>query len=255
MRLVDCHCHLESPELLQDIDLVIKKAAESGIFKLITSSVTADEWSVSRALSERFEQVEYSAGVHPWYVTVKDLSVMELLHSESKKGMIAVGEIGLDRKINSPAFDLQQRVFEKQLRFAVDCDLPVIIHCRGAFNELIECINRTGVPRRGGIVHAFSGSLEIAETLMHKGLSFSMGGTLTYRNSKKRSEVLKRIYPGHFMLETDSPDIPPAGSEKPNMPHNILLFLQAASEILGVSEEKIAESTTENASRIFGFSL
>lgn len=255
MRLVDCHCHLESPELLQNISTVIDQAASSGIVKLITSSVTADEWSISRALSERFDQVEYSAGVHPWYVTEKDLCVMELLHSESGKGMIAVGEIGLDKKINSPAFELQQRIFVKQLKFAVDCNFPVIIHCRGAFNELIECINSTGVPKRGGIVHAFSGSVEIAETLMQKGLSFSMGGTLTYRNSKKRSDVLKRIYPGHFMLETDSPDIPPAGSEKPNMPHNILLFLQAASEILGISEEKIAESTTENASNMFGFSI
>ncbi len=255
MKLVDCHCHLDSPDLLQNIDTVIANAAAAGIVKLITSPVMADEWGISRALSERFEQVEYSAGVHPWYVTEKDLSVMEMLHSELKRGMIAVGEIGLDRKITTPRFDLQQRVFEKQLQFAVDCNLPVIIHCRAAFNELIECINRTGVPGRGGIIHAFSGSVEIAETLIHKGLSFSMGGTLTYRNSRKRSDVLKRIYPDHFMLETDSPDIPPAGSEKPNMPHNILLFLQAASEILGISEEKIAGSTTQNASRIFGLSL
>ena len=255
MQLVDCHCHLESPELLQNIDAVIAQAAASGIVKLITSSVSSDEWSISRSLSERFEQVEYSAGVHPWYVTEKDLSVMELLHSETKKGMIAVGEIGLDKKITSPVFDLQYKVFEKQLRFAVDCNLPVIIHCRGAFNELVDCINSTGVPKRGGIVHAFSGSVEIAETLIQKGLSFSMGGTLTYRNSKKRSDVLHRIYPEHFMLETDSPDIPPAGAEKPNMPHNIRLFLAAASEILGISEEKIAESTTLNASRIFGLNL
>lgn len=255
MKLVDCHCHLESPELLQNIDTVIAQAAAAGIVKLITSSVTSDEWSISRTLSEKFEQVEYSAGVHPWYVTEKDLNVMELLYSEKKRGMIAVGEIGLDKKITTPRFDLQQRIFEKQLQFAVDCDLPVIIHCRSAFNELVECINRTGVPRRGGIIHAFSGSVEIAETLMNRGLSFSMGGTLTYRNSKKRSDVLKRIFPEHFMLETDSPDIPPAGSGKPNMPHNILLFLVAASEILGVSEERIAERTTENASRIFGLSL
>jgi len=252
MQLVDCHCHLESPELLGNIDQVIALAAGAGIVKLITSSVTVEQWSVSRSLRERFEQVEYSAGVHPWYVTGKDLQVAELLQAESKRGMIAVGEIGLDRKIETPHFDLQKSVFEKQMQFAVDCNRPVIIHCRGAFNELVECLNRTGVPRRGGIVHAFSGSVEIAETLLRRGLSFSMGGTLTYRNSRKRSDVLKRIYPEHFLLETDSPDIPPAGTEKPNMPHNILLFLAAASEILGVSEERVAASTSENASRIFG---
>jgi len=255
MQLVDCHCHLESPELMGSIDRVIEQAAAAGIVKLITSSVTADQWNVSRLLREKFDQVEYSAGVHPWYVTANDLEVAQLLQAESKRGMIAVGEIGLDRKIETPRFDLQMSVFEKQMQFAVDCDLPVIIHCRGAFNELIQCLNRTGVPRSGGIVHAFSGSVEIAETLLRKGLSFSMGGTLTYRNSRKRSDVLKKIFPEHFLLESDSPDIPPAGTEKPNMPHNILLFLAAASEILGVSEEKVAASTSENASRVFGLDL
>lgn len=251
MKLVDAHCHLESPELLQDIDSILADAAAAGIVKLITSSVTQDEWSTSRRLAERYKQVEYSAGVHPWYVTENDLLVKETLNTESRRGMIAVGEIGLDRKISSPAFDLQYRVFARQMEFACDCDIPVIIHCRGAFNELIECINRIGVPARGGIVHAFSGSAEIADILVRKGLSVSMGGTLTYTSSRKRTEALMRVYPDSILLETDSPDIPPAGMEKPNLPRNILPCLAAASRILGVSEEKIAEHTTANAVRIF----
>ena len=255
MKLVDSHCHLESPELLNNIDSILEQAADAGIVKLITSSVTQDEWPLSRGLAERYPLIEYSAGVHPWYVTEQDLSLKNLLDEESHRGMKAVGEIGLDRKIEAPAFELQLRVFTEQMEYAVDCNIPVIMHCRGAFNELIECINRTGVPARGGTVHAFSGSVEIAEILMKKGLSFSIGGTLTYRNSRKRSDVLKRIYPDHFLLETDSPDIPPAGMEKPNMPHNILPCLAAAAEILGISEEKIAENTTRNASRIFGLEV
>lgn len=87
--------------------------------------------------------------------------------------------------------------------------------------------------------------------MMEMGLSFSMGGTLTYRNSNKRAEVLKKIYPYNFLLETDSPDIPPVGIEKPNVPSNILFNLEAAGEILGVRIEEIAEKTTENAVRIF----
>lgn len=82
-----------------------------------------------------------------------------------------------------------------------------------------------------------------------------MGGTLTYRNSKKRGDVLKKIYPEHFLLETDSPDIPPVNTMKPNVPSNILLNLQAASEILDVTIEKIAESTTANAIKLFGLKL
>lgn len=255
MKLVDSHCHLESPELLDRIEEVLAEASEAGIVKLITSSVTPSEWDLSRGLSERFSQVEYTAGVHPWYVSENDLAVKELLAQESQKGMAAVGEIGLDRKISSPGFDLQLSVFKKQMEFAVDCNIPVVIHCRGAFNELIDCLNRTGVPGRGGIVHAFSGSIEIAEILTKMGLSFSMGGTLTFRNSAKRHDVLRRIYPDHFLLETDSPDIPPAGTEKPNLPRNILLCLQAAAEILGTNEEEVAEKTTLNATRIFGLTI
>jgi len=255
LKLIDSHCHLEAPEFDDYLDSIIDNAINAGIVKLITSSVTYSEWSKSKSIHEKYSQVEYSIGVHPWYVSESDRDIKSKLDHASEYGAIAIGEIGLDRKIDSPAFDLQLEIFELQLQYAVDTDTPVIIHCRGAFNELIESLNRTGVPRRGGIVHAYSGSLELTELLIKKGLSFSIGGTLTYKNSKKRKDVLKRIYPDFFLLETDSPDIPPVGTIKPNVPSNILLNLQAASEILGIPEEKIAECTTANSIKLFGLKL
>jgi TatD DNase family protein len=128
----------------------------------------------------------------------------------------------------------------------------VVIHCRGAFNELILSLKRIGVPKAGGIIHSFSGSPELADELIRYGLNFSMGGTLTYRNSKKRAAVLKKIYPDHFLLETDSPDIPPVQKHgEINYPHYIRYNLQAAAEILGDTIENVAEHTTRNAIRIF----
>lgn len=255
LKLVDSHCHLEAPELIDNIDTIINDAVDAGIVKLITSSVTFDEWNISETLHRRFSQVEFSIGVHPWYVTESDLDIISKLDAARGNGAVAIGEIGLDRKIASPSFELQREIFTLQLQYAVDTNMPVIVHCRGAFNELIEVINVTGIPRSGGTVHAYSGSVELAEILIKKGMSFSLGGTLTYRNSRKRSDVLKRIYPDHFLLETDSPDIPPVNTVKPNVPANILMNLNGASEILGIPEERIAESTTTNASRIFGFAL
>ena len=255
MKLVDSHCHLEAPEFSGNLETIITDAENAGVVKLITSSVTWDEWPLSKSISDKFRSVEFSIGVHPWYVSEKDLDIRNKLEASSGNGAIAVGEIGLDRKIEFPPFELQQKIFEEQMKFAVDANLPVIIHCRGAFNELIESVNRTGVPDHGGIIHAFSGSSEIAEILIRKGFSFSIGGTLTYKLSRKRSEVMKLIYPNHFLLETDSPDIPPAGTEKPNVPANILLNLKAASQITGRPEEEIAENTTENANRIFGLDI
>ena len=255
MKLVDAHCHLEAPEFSGRLEAIISDAAAAGVVKLITSAVTHDEWNISKSISEKFSSVEFSIGVHPWYVSENDLDIRKKLEAASGLGAIAIGEIGLDRKIETPRFDLQMQLYEEQMKFAVDANLPVIIHCRGAFNELIESLNRTGVPQRGGIVHAFSGSVEIAEILIKNGLSFSIGGTLTYKLSRKRSEVMKFIYPHHFLLETDSPDIPPVGTEKPNVPANILTNLRAASEITGRPEEEIAEFTTGNASRIFGLNI
>lgn len=255
MKLVDSHCHLEAPEFSGNLESVIADAEKAGVVKLITSSVTCDEWSISKSISDKFESVEFSIGVHPWYVSEKDHDIKNKLEAASALGAIAVGEIGLDRKIETPPFDLQVKIFEKQMKFAVDANLPVIIHCRGAFNELIESLNRTGVPDRGGIIHAFAGSMEIAGALIKKGLSFSIGGTLTYKLSRKRREVMSLIYPHHFLLETDSPDIPPVSTEKPNVPANILLNLRAASEITGRPEEEIAHHTTENAKEIFGLNI
>ena len=255
MHLVDSHCHLEAQEFENNLSGIIDDALNAGIVKLITSSVTSGEWPKSRLIHERFHQVEYSIGVHPWYVSNADMDIKLKLEKERGRGEIAIGEIGLDRKITEPDFDLQRQVFELQLQYAVDTDTPVIIHCRAAFNELIESINRIGVPPGGGIIHAYSGSPELTEILIRKGLSFSMGGTLTYRNSRKRAEVLRIIYPDHFLLETDSPDIPPANTLKPNVPANILLNLKAASEILCIPEEKVADSTTANAMRIFRLNI
>lgn len=251
MKLVDAHCHLESPCFKDSLDRIISDAADTGIVKLITSSITTLQWEHSRALAEKYESVEFAAGVHPWYVCEDDLDVYSKLEKADITGAVAIGEIGLDRKISTPDFDLQTAVFQEQMKFAVSRNMPVIIHCRGAFNELTLCIKKTGMPAAGGIIHAFSGSLQIAEEMMDLGLSFSMGGTLTYRNSRKRSEVLKKIYPRHFLLETDSPDIPPVGTEKPNVPSNIILNLNAAGEILGIKAEEIAEQTTINAAGIF----
>jgi TatD DNase family protein len=124
----------------------------------------------------------------------------------------------------------------------------MVLHCRGAFNEMLQSFRKIGVPQRGGILHNFTGSAEVAAQFMDYGFAFSLGGILTYRNSRKRNDMLKRIYPDAFLLETDSPDIPPVETkERPNVPANIVHNLRAAAEILERSPEEIAETTTHNA--------
>ena len=130
------------------------------------------------------------------------------------------------------------------------CDLHQVQGKRIFRNQ--RCRGKIGMPEAGGIIHSFSGSVEVAELLIPHGISFSLGGILTYRNSKKRVKLLQRIYPDYFLLETDSPDIPPVQMEKPNVPANIIYNLKAAAEIVEKSEDEVAKATTQNAIGLFG---
>jgi len=256
MRLVDAHCHLESEHFSSDLEGIIGRARDAGIVKLITAAITPEQWQRSRSLSERFSEVEYAMGIHPWYIDESYRADIPSLADAAARGAVAIGEIGLDRKSEVVDFSLQREFFEQQLSIAREINLPVVIHCRGAFNELIVSLKRVGAPEPGGIIHSFSGSPELAAELIRFGLSFSMGGTLTFRNSKKRAAVLAHIYPAHFLLETDSPDIPPAQKHgEVNYPHYIRYNLDAAAEITGDTIDAVAENTTRNAARIFGLKI
>ncbi len=256
MRLIDVHCHLESDYFVDDLAAVIGGAKDAGVVKLITASIHPGQWTLSRRIAEQFPEVEFALGVHPWYIREEYFNELPALRHAKGMGAVAIGEIGIDRKVRDGDFNLQIKFFEAQLEIARDAGLPVIIHCRGAFNDLVLSLKRVGAPEPGGIIHSFSGSREIAETLMRLGLSFSLGGILTYRHSKKRAEMLASIYPGHFLLETDSPDIPPVQkSGDINYPCNITFNLQAAAEILGDTTSNVARHTTDNAARIFNLEL
>ena len=254
LKLIDAHCHLEDEVFKDNRDDVLTAARTAGLAAFLTASIVPEQWPLSQSLAERHEGVYFALGVHPWYAKEEHRDALPRLREAPARGAKAIGEIGLDGKVDTPPMALQQEVFEAQLAIAREVDLPVVLHCRGAFEELFGALKRVGAPERGGIVHAFSGSVEIAERLLGHGLCVSMGGSLTYRNSRKRQRVLERVYPDSFVLETDSPDISPVearGQGLPNTPANLLYNLKAAAETLGESPEAVAENTTRTAARIF----
>lgn len=255
MRLIDTHCHLESDAFEGILDTVLQNARHAGIIGLITASIVPEQWRVSRALAARFPEVFCAVGVHPWYLKPSHIPLLTELEQASDWGACAIGEIGLDRKVNFPEFDLQYEAFLRQLTMAKELALPVVLHCRGAFDDLLRALKKMGTLPGGGTVHNFSGSAELVRDLARFGLNVSLGGVLTYRNSRKKREVLQTAYPDHLVLETDSPDLCPVEAPtRPNVPANIRHVLRAASEILKIPEERIAEQTTQNAIQIFALS-
>jgi TatD DNase family protein len=256
MRLVDAHCHLASEEFEGRLDEVLDDARNAGIVAMISSATRPGDWPRSRMMAGQHSDVFFTLGIHPWFVTPHDTEAVRQLHEAPTLGACAIGEIGLDTKIETPSIDLQICVFELQLVAAREAGLPVVVHCRGAFDALLRSVKAIGLPSRGGVIHAYSGSAELADEFIKLGFSFSMGRSLTYRNSRKREEVLRRIYPDHFLLETDSPDMPPVeAGDSVNVPANIRYNLRAAAEVLGLPEEEVAETTTRNAVRVFNLPL
>lgn len=252
MEIIDVHCHLEAEEFRDDLEEVVQNAKSVGLIKLITSSVTPEQWEKSLWLSQQYPEIECTWGIHPWYVREDYFKDLNRLLTDWVNKIVAIGEIGLDLKIANPPYELQEKFFIRQLEIAKEINLPVVIHCRGAFSQLIGIINKIGMPERGGIIHAFKGSPEIVEQLIPHKIFFSLGCGITYRYSSKREKILNQIYPNHLLVETDSPDIPPAGqSGIRNVPSNIILVLSALTEYLKVSELEIAKNTTNNAKKVF----
>ena len=163
MKLIDSHCHLESEELFDDLDKIIQGASKAGIVKLITCSVNYEQWDKSKSIAERYDEVEFANGIHPWYASVSDLDKIEELADSKSRGAVAIGEIGIDKKIDNPSYEIQKEIFIRQMEIACDIDLPVILHARGTSNELYKILKSTGIPKSGGVIHSFSGSAEQAE--------------------------------------------------------------------------------------------
>lgn len=255
MRLIDVHCHLESEYFRGNISETVSRAARAGVEKIITNSICPDGWQLSRSIAAAHQEVEFALGIHPWYIKDDHYESLDEMPSMLESGAIAVGEIGLDRRIEYPPFDLQVKFFARQLGIAKEMNLPVIVHCRSAFDDLAGIVRKQGLPESGGVIHAFSGSMETAAEMIQLGFSFSVGGAMTWRLSNKRKGGIKFIYPDYFLLETDSPDFLPIGlMGNYNEPANLILNLRAASVILGEDETSIAEISTRNAERIFKFS-
>jgi TatD DNase family protein len=251
MRLIDVHCHLESDEYPAGPGPEIEAARRAGVVKLVTACIIPAQWDLSLDLSARFPEVECALGIHPWYIKPEHEPDLDRLPSAAQEGAAAIGEIGLDRRVAEPPMEVQRHFFDAQLIVAKQLDLPVVVHCRAAFNELLDSLRRIGAPRAGGIVHNFSGSVEVARDLERFGFVFSFGGVLTYRNSAKKGGLIREIYPNALVLETDSPDIPPREApDRPNRPANIVYNLRAAAELLGENEENVAQATTEVAARV-----
>ncbi|MEN8209829.1 MAG: TatD family hydrolase [Candidatus Fermentibacteria bacterium] len=250
--LIDTHCHLFMEPLRSDIHGVLKRAAGKGVSAIIVPAVETSSWKRVAELSE-YPGVYPAFGLHPWCADERfDADMLgELL---MKAGSVAVGEIGLDFKIDNPDRSIQITVFRMQLDLAAELGLPVILHCRRAFDEMLSILSETRYNGRiRGVVHGFSRGRQLADRFLELGFYLAFGGAVT-RTRAKRARSSAAAVPLHrIVLETDSPSIGMDGVEPEEMePAHVARIADSLALLRGISPEEVSFETAGNARKLFG---
>lgn len=251
VMLVDTHCHLDHPSLLSRLDAVLASAGQSNVMKIIVPGVDSDGWDRIASLGSNKKGIFTAFGLHPMATSAFREALLETLSAYLAEG-VALGEIGLDYTFADQPREKQMEAFRLQLRLAVGLGKPLLIHCRKAFQDLLRIMKEENVQRVGGVMHAFSGSMETARECIKLGLCISISGTVTYRNAVRPVELAAGLPLEHLVLETDSPDMTPEPYRgRDNEPAFLREIARRVAEIRGMDVEELARVTTQNAERMF----
>ena len=255
--LIDPHGHLDDERFNDDLDEVLNRAGEAGVRGVLLPGADSDDLPKAKAISHKYPQVFYAAGVHPYHHEQYDES--HLLEYLKDSRCIAVGECGLDyfRLPKDPAEKerekgAQKRVFEAQIKLAVQLQKPLIVHVRDASQDSFDMLQEYGANKVcGGVLHCYNAS-EVLLPLAEANFYFGIGGVLTFKNEKKLGEILPKIPKDKLIFETDAPYLTPHPYRgKRNEPAYTTMVVQKASQILGMDIKTLEELSTQNAKRLF----
>lgn len=247
MLFIDTHCHLNFDPLANQTEAVLARARAAGVTRIIAPAFDLASWHSVVELG-RHDGVYPALGLHPWRAE-EELDSQVLEKALLASGAVAVGEIGLDSHVDVP-MSRQLDVLHQQLEVAVSLTLPVLLHCRGAFEALLRALET--VSGLAGVVHAFSKGPELAERFLGLGLYLAFGGAVTRERAKRARRAAKRIPRERLLLETDAPSIglegiPPEHTE----PSHIPIIAESLATLRGDTLVSIADATTANARMLF----
>lgn len=253
--MTDTHTHLYSEEFSDDRSAMMQRAFQAGVTRLFVPSIDSSCADAMYEIEKQYpENVHLMMGLHPVYVK-PDTFEAELAFVEAeldRRKFVAVGEIGIDLYWDKTTLDIQQDAFQRQIRLAKKHQLPINIHCREAFDEIFEVLEKEKAEDLFGIFHCFTGTKEQAETAISYNMKLGIGGVATFKNGKI-DQFLNQIDIRNIVLETDAPYLAPAPHRgKRNESAFVRLVADKLASIYGLSVEEIAEITTKNASDIYG---
>lgn len=257
MQFIDTHCHLDGEEFRDDLDAVVTRAREAGVAAIGVPGINLESLDTVLELCRRYPYFCYPMlGLHPEDVKADWRDVLAAI-KPALQSVKAVGEVGLDYYWSREFEKEQLEAFEEQVRWAVEFQLPLMIHCRKAQNEMVSIIKKYQNDLPGGVFHCFTGNEhEAAELLQFDKFVLGIGGVSTFKKSHL-PEVLPAVVPlDRIVLETDAPYMAPVPKRgERNEPAFVAYVLKRLAEAYGVSEEEVAQKTNENVARVLGIIL
>ena len=255
---IDVHCHLTGGEFdeIGGVDGVIARAKENGVGIVICSGFDLGSSIIAKNLSEQYEEVYFSAGFHPSELAkYKEGDLERLTELCRHEKCVAVGEIGLDYHFeDNPDPETQREFFLQQLTIADELGLPVVLHSRDAAQETLQLLQANKhLLKKGGLMHCYSYSAEMAQEFLVLGLSFSFGGPSTFKNAKKVWECVQRIPADRILTETDCPYLTPVPYRGvfPNEPKNVKYIAENMAALRNENEEELKKQVLQNAKKLF----
>ncbi len=249
--LIDTHCHLDAAEFDADRDDIARLALQKGIGAIVVPAVARSNFDDVIALSNKYSHCVYALGIHPMYVdSAAVCHLRELAWYVKNHTPVAIGEIGLDYFVSKSNLATQGYFFSEQLKLAKQYDLPVILHVRHAVDDVLKYLRRHEV--KGGIAHAFNGSLQQAHQFIGLGFKLGFGGAMTYSRALKIRALATTLPLESIVLETDAPDIPPEwiGTKARNNPLELIKIAQVLADLKQVSVAQVIDITSANARKI-----
>ena len=249
-NIFDSHAHYDDRWFDEDRDELLSSMKENGVSYILSAAVDIASAKTILAYTKKYENLYACVGIHP-----ENFGGLEEDYLEQLTGLlqdekaVAIGEIGLDYHWEIDR-DAQHKVFEEQLKLSEELDVPVVIHDREAHGDVMDYLRRY---RPKGLLHCYSGSVEMLKEVMKLGLYISLGGTVTFKNARVPVEVAAAVPLDRLLLETDAPYLSPVPYRgRRNDSRNIAYTAERIAQIRGMDTQELIDITTENAKRLFG---
>ena len=252
---VDSHCHLNFPELADDMPAVLEAMRRERVTHALCIGVNMPELPSVLRLAEEHANIYASVGVHPDYQDTPEPGVEELVELSRKTKVVAIGETGLDYYRLSGDLEWQRARFRTHIRAARECGKPLVVHTRTAAADTLSIMREEHAEEAGGVMHCFTESWDVARSAMDLGFHISFSGIVTFKNAAVLREVARQVPLDRMLIETDAPYLAPVPYRgKTNQPAYVRYVAQEIARLRGVGVDAIAAATSANFFRLFGVS-